>query len=132
MTGEILEILKTANIDDGDSRLLFTAVQVEELTALVTIQLLTYDDGGIRSIKEQEVNVPAPLLTPSERLRAFAEAHKRALAQVFKGGALYVETLMPMDLVHFGVLELKRPQSVEEFEQALLSKKRLGAFCNGE
>lgn len=84
-------------------------------------------DGAhtIRDIKEQTITIPAALLHDAARFGAWLDAHRAlwadALVHVER-----VELCLPMDLLFPNALALKRPQTTEQFIQALSVKSRLG------
>lgn len=96
----------------------------------VTLRLIVWDktpDGerSIRDIKEQEIWAGRLGDQSAERMTAFLEGWDAAFQAVVRAGA-EMECFMPHDLSHFGVFELKTVHLAEEFEQALLARKRLG------
>lgn len=111
-----------------------------------TFRTVTWDVDGearsIRDVKEQDVFLLAEDYRDDPRLPAYVEGWAAALRFIFErhaeltaAGALpqqardALDWCMPSDLVHPGVLALKRPQTAEDFTEALLSsKKRLGRF----
>ncbi len=95
-----------------------------------TLQMIVYrvaDDGSraINDIKEQEVYAGRLGEQTPERLAAFLDGWDAAFRAVVRAGA-EMDTFMPHDLSPYGVLALKTVHLAEEFEQALLARKRLG------
>lgn len=116
-------------------------VHVEERDAgvVLTLRLIHWSRGedGQRSldtIKEQEVFALATAQREDPRLAACVAGWAAAVRYVFEQddehGADTIQGLMPHELCVVGaLLELKRPQSAEDFTDAALSgRKRLGGF----
>ncbi len=111
-----------------------------------TIRTVTWDiEGGqrsIRDVKEQDVFLGFADTFDDPRLPAYLEGWAAALRFIFTRhaelsaeGALPArvreafEQSMPSDFVCPDLLALRRPQSADDFTEALLSsKKRLGRF----
>lgn len=127
---EVGEALKAASHREGDVEISFLDAEVEGPKATVRVRLLVFGGGHVRDIKEQEIPAAAPLFHDPERTAAFAEGLELALGEALKGPTEQFEPAMPSDFVFFEVLELKKPQTPEEFRDALLTKKRLGRFTH--
>lgn len=125
---EISDAIKSASIREGEGQLHFNEVSVDGLEVVVVVQLLVFGDGHVRTIKEQKLRCPAPLFNDATRVGAFCEGYRRALGRVLAGSTDELEKLMPNELFLFETLELKRAMNAEDFEEALLTKKRLGQF----
>lgn len=104
----------------------------DEPAAYATFRTIVWErdpDTGerrVRDIKEQDIYMGWPkLYDERERVAAWAQALERVLSEIPMDK---LETLMPADLVHPKVLELRKAQSVEDFDKALRAKKRLGQW----
>lgn len=107
-----------------------------------TLRLFVWDvhegERSVRDIKEQQVvvlhkdhvddpRVPAYLEGWVAALRLVFERHDERLAAGDPSASDRIEGAMPHEFVFPDVLALRRPQTAEEFTDALLSgKKRLG------
>lgn len=126
----IQEALEPLSLRVDRQEITLVGVRLDDEACYVVVRLITWDEDGVRDIKEQEVFGPAPLFVDLERLRAFALGHAEALRQALKAVGTKDEYLMPHDLLHFRVLELARPRTPEEFTAALMTKKRLGKLLS--
>lgn len=117
---------------------------VDEGNLRATLRMFTWDLDGetmsIRDIKEQRLVWLWERHREDPRARAYLEGWAQAVHYVFAqheelhaAGMLTgettdkLETSMPYDFVFPEVLDLRRPQTADEFTEALLSsKKRLG------
>ena len=123
------EALAPLAIRAGRYAITVESVTLEDAIWYVTLRFIVFDDDDrVRDIKEQAVWAPEPLFADLERVRAFAHGQAAALRTVFESPAPDVEHAMPHELIELRVLELVKPRTPDEFETALLTKKRLGRF----
>lgn len=116
-----LEVVPTQNADWRKS---------SEPAAYATFRTIVWDvqpDTGermIRSVAEQDVYMGWPTLYEDrERVAAFVQALGQVMTEIPAHAA---EELMPHDLIHPDVLQLRKASSVEDFNTALRTNKRLG------
>jgi hypothetical protein len=112
--------------DDGT-----TSISVDDQgNYRTTLRLFVYDDPvdgsrSIRDIKEQEIWAGRLGDQSPERFTAFLQGWDRAFRKLLDTG-LQMDTFMPHDLCGFDAFGLKTVNTAEEFEQALMARKRLG------
>ncbi|MCY1054191.1 hypothetical protein [Nannocystis sp. SCPEA4] len=129
---------------DGDAGEAWSALSVNaEGDRVVTVRLVVWevdgDDRSIRDIKEQDVVVVPAAHVDDPRVPAYFDGWAAAVRTAFtrleevivaEGEAAAgnrVEEAVPYEMFCPEVLELRRPQTAEEFTDALLSnRKRLG------
>ncbi|MBZ5715386.1 hypothetical protein [Nannocystis pusilla] len=119
------------------------AIDPERGSLVATVRLVVWDVNGeersMGDIKEQEVEVVPAKSIDDPRLPAYFQGWAEALRVAFarldeviaaEGEAAAgnrVEEALPCDMFCPEVLALRRPQTAEEFAEALLSnRKRLG------
>jgi hypothetical protein len=95
----------------------------------LTMRLICWEQAGevttIRDIKEQQLYVPAALLADAARFDAFARALASVLSRVCQRSDR-IDVMLPSDLIRFDALKLKRPQTEDQFVDALVVPSRLG------
>lgn len=128
MSTELKDALSALDTKTGFYEIRVVNVENDDEFSRWIIQFLIFDSDGIRDIKEQEIGLPSPLVGDLDRVRAFAQGHSEALRQVFESDSDKLGGCMPHDLIWWGVLKLVRPQTPEEFTEALMTKKRLGQW----
>lgn len=128
MSTELGDALSALDTKTGFYEIRVVSVENDDEFSRWTIQFLIFDSDGIRDIKEQEIGLPSPLVRDRDRVRAFAQGHSEALQQVFESKSDKLGGCMPHDLIWWGVLKPVRPQTPEEFTEALMTKKRLGQW----
>jgi hypothetical protein len=94
----------------------------------VTMQLLSFEGGQVRDIKEQDCFLgPLSRLPDAARMSAFVEGWRQAVEATFqKGGRAVAERNMPINLFHIDALNLKKATTAEDFKEALLARSRMG------
>ena len=116
-------------------------VEVRRDGLLVTIQLIIYDNGAVRDIKEQQLwMVPATALADMPRVLAFLDGWVAALDRALEqpgppptGAAARklprlrrgIDMCMPHDLFDVTVLTLKTPRTAADFEAAFARRWKL-------
>lgn len=105
-----------------------------ETVALGVFRTISWDrdpssgERMIRDVKEQQVYLGWPALyRDRERVAAYLQALEQALIEIPDGA---LEELMPADLIHCEVLELRKAKTSEDFAKALRAKKRLGRWLS--
>jgi hypothetical protein len=96
----------------------------------IVIRLICWDEANgtrsIRDIKEQDIYVDLPEDCTFERLVTYLRGMEMAMQDVL--ASPQIETLMPHDLVDWSALELRKAETVEDFDKALRMKSRLGKY----
>ena len=96
----------------------------------VVVRLICWaDDHGTRSIrdvKEQDIYLDLPEDCTFERLVMYLRGMDMAMQDVLASPE--VDTLMPHDLLDWSALELRKAETVEDFDKALRMKSRLGKY----
>jgi hypothetical protein len=116
---------------DGSASLNFVAVsdRSDGKYGLV-VRLMTWEDNNgkraIRDIKEQDCLVELPEDCTFERLVTYFRGMDMAMQDVLTTPRL--EILMPHDLLDWSALELRKAETVEDFDKALRMKSRLGKY----
>ncbi len=95
----------------------------------LSLQTVLWEPGPPRVIyeyKQQEIRlIPAHNRTMSlERLEACLQGWRNAVEQI--NHTAHLKLLMPRDLWPYRALNLKRPQTAEDFARAFLVQSRLG------
>lgn len=128
---------------DGDAGEAWSVLSVNaEGDRVVTARLVVWevdgDDRSIRDVKEQDVVVVPAAYVDDPRVPAYFEGWAAAIRTAFtrleeviaEGNAAVgerVEEAVPYEMFCPEVLGLRRPQTAEQFTEALLSnRKRLG------
>ena len=91
------------------------------------VEIVIYDEGGLRDLKQQRVILVPWFATPNpERCEAFVRGWTRALKRRFDTIALdAIETLMPHDFAEPDVLELKKPITEDDFHLAIVKRWKI-------
>jgi hypothetical protein len=136
--GEIETWLRGAfPVAGGNAELVYVSSTVHAEDLRVTLQLFVREDGRIRDIKEQDVDLFRMAdADPKERVEALLQAWAAVLTDVLRDaseagsdGSCVIDSLMPFDLApDKNVLRLARSSTREDFENALRTKGRLGRF----
>ena len=96
----------------------------------VVVRLICWaDDHGTRSIrdvKEQDIYLDLPEDCTFERLVIYLRGMDMAMQDVLASPE--VDTLMPHDLLDWSALELRKAETIEDFDKALRMKSRLGKY----
>ncbi|MDC0668211.1 hypothetical protein [Nannocystis radixulma] len=137
LSSEYFALELVAETDDAHSGDAWGGVREMEGHLVATLRLIIWEDrDGARSIcevKEQQVVVVFQANTADARLPVYFEGWAAAIRYLFarlderRGTDDELARLMPHELASPDVLGLRRPQTADEFTDALLSsKKRLG------
>jgi hypothetical protein len=99
----------------------------------VTLRLISFEDGQIHTVKEQECYLgPLSRLPDAARMSTFVEGWRQAVEVTFqKGGRAVAERNMPINLFHIDALNLKKATTVQDFKEALLARSRMGKLTEG-
>ena len=96
----------------------------------MTLRLITFEDGSIRDIKEQDVRVGPQAILEWHQLEIYFRGYAEALTEVFsQATSTRLDHLLPMDLFPRPFV-LKKAQTTDEYRKAFLMKSRLGKLLS--